>query len=90
MSITNTWGFFLHRRSTKKTNPYVSTIKAAFQVVQFRRRVSELYFQMDTIIFQNPHFYYILLHSAASGLGLHCLSMSHKKDARLIWVKIHY
>ena len=25
--------------------------------------------------------------SAASDLGLHCLSMSHKKDARLIWVK---
>ena len=25
--------------------------------------------------------------SAASGLGLHCLDMSHKKDARLIWVK---
>ena len=25
--------------------------------------------------------------SAASGRGLHCLSMSHKKDARLIWVK---
>ena len=24
--------------------------------------------------------------SAASGLGLHCLPMSHKKDARLIWV----
>ena len=22
-----------------------------------------------------------------SGLGLHCLPMSHKKDARLIWVK---
>ena len=25
-------------------------------------------------------------HSAASDLGLHCLSMSHKKDARLKWV----
>ena len=25
----------------------------------------------------------------ASGLGLHCLSRSHKKDARLIWVKIY-
>ena len=25
--------------------------------------------------------------SAASHLGLLCLSMSHKKDARLIWVK---
>ena len=25
--------------------------------------------------------------NAASGLGLHCLPMSHKKDARLIWVK---
>ena len=24
---------------------------------------------------------------AASDLGLLCLSMSHKKDARLIWVK---
>ena len=24
--------------------------------------------------------------SVASDLGLHCLSMSHKKDARLIWV----
>ena len=24
---------------------------------------------------------------AESGLGLHCLPMSHKKDARLIWVK---
>ena len=25
-------------------------------------------------------------HSVASDLGLHCSSMSHKKDARLIWV----
>ena len=25
--------------------------------------------------------------NAASGLGLHCLPMSHKKDSRLIWVK---
>ena len=24
--------------------------------------------------------------NAASGLGLHCLDISHKKDARLIWV----
>ena len=24
----------------------------------------------------------------ASDLGQHCLPMSHKKDARLIWVKI--
>ena len=30
---------------------------------------------------QTPHF-------AAYGLGLHCLPMSLKKDARLIWVKI--
>ena len=29
---------------------------------------------------QTPHF-------AVSGLGLHCLPMSHKKGARLIWVK---
>ena len=27
---------------------------------------------------------------AASHLGLFCLPMSHKKDARLIWVKIIY
>ena len=26
-------------------------------------------------------------HSATFDLGMHCLSMSHKKDARLIWVK---
>ena len=26
--------------------------------------------------------------SLASGLGLHCLPMSHKKDAMLLWVKI--
>ena len=26
-------------------------------------------------------------HSAASDLGMHCLSMSHKKDARLIMVR---
>ena len=26
--------------------------------------------------------------SVASDLGLHCLSMSHKKDARRIWVKL--
>ena len=26
-------------------------------------------------------------HSAASDLGLHCLAMSHIKEARLIWVK---
>ena len=25
-------------------------------------------------------------HTAASDLGLHCLPMSHKKDAMLIWV----
>ena len=24
---------------------------------------------------------------AASDMGLHCLSISHKKDARLIWIK---
>ena len=29
---------------------------------------------------QTPHF-------MAADLGLHCLPMSHKKDARLIWVK---
>ena len=29
-----------------------------------------------------------MLHSVASDLGLYCLPMSHKKDARLIWVKI--
>ena len=27
-----------------------------------------------------------MLHTAVSDLGLHCLPMSHKKDARLIWV----
>ena len=26
-------------------------------------------------------------HSVASDLGMHCLPKSHKKDARLIWVK---
>ena len=26
-------------------------------------------------------------HNVASDLGLHCLSLSHKKGARLIWVK---
>ena len=26
-------------------------------------------------------------HCVASDLGLHCLPMSHKKDAKLIWVK---
>ena len=26
--------------------------------------------------------------SAASGLGLHGLSMSHKKDVRIIWVNV--
>ena len=29
-----------------------------------------------------------MLLSAASELGLHCSPMSHKKDARLIWVKV--
>ena len=28
-------------------------------------------------------------HSVAADLGLHCLSMSHKMDARLIWVNYH-
>ena len=28
-----------------------------------------------------------MLRSVASDLGLYCLPMSHKKDARLIWVK---
>ena len=27
--------------------------------------------------------------SAASDLGMHCLSMSHKKDASRLWVKKH-
>ena len=27
-------------------------------------------------------------HSAASGLGLHCLPISNKKDARLKWVTV--
>ena len=27
-------------------------------------------------------------HSVASDLGLHCLPLSHKKDARHIWVKM--
>ena len=27
-------------------------------------------------------------HSVASDLGLHCLPLSHKKDARQIWVKM--
>ena len=28
-----------------------------------------------------------LSHSAGSVLGLHCVNMSHKKDAQLIWIK---
>ena len=28
-------------------------------------------------------------YSAAADMGLHCLPMSHKKNARLIWVKIN-
>ena len=28
-------------------------------------------------------------HNAASDLGLHCLPMSHKREARLICVKFH-
>ena len=46
------------------------------------------------------HFYSILLanseypdqtpRSAASDLGLHCLPMSRKWDARLIWVNMHF
>ena len=31
-----------------------------------------------------------MLHSVASDLGLHCLPMSHKNDARLIWVNTLY
>ena len=27
-----------------------------------------------------------MLHFTSSGLSLHCLPMSHKKDVRLIWV----
>ena len=30
---------------------------------------------------------YHMPHSAASGLGLHCVPMSFKKEARLKWVK---
>ena len=30
----------------------------------------------------------VMLHSMASDLGLHYLPMSHKKDARHIWVKM--
>ena len=29
-----------------------------------------------------------MLCSAASDLVLHCLAMSHKKNARLIWIKL--
>ena len=29
-------------------------------------------------------------HSVASDLGLHCLPMSYKKDARLIWVNVNH
>ena len=29
-----------------------------------------------------------MLHFAASDLVIHCLPMSHKKDAKLIWVKV--
>ena len=29
-------------------------------------------------------------HSAVSDLGIHCLSMSHKMDARLIWVQAEF
>ena len=29
-------------------------------------------------------------HSVASDLGLHCLPMSHKKDARHIWAKMRF
>ena len=29
-------------------------------------------------------------HFGASDLGLHCLPMSHKKNANLIWVKCSY
>ena len=29
-------------------------------------------------------------YSVASDLGLHCLPMSHKKDARHIWVKLSH
>ena len=27
-------------------------------------------------------------YSAASDVGLHCFPMSHKKDARLIWINV--
>ena len=37
--------------------------------------------------FWEPTVVTLIRHSAASDLGLHCLPMSHKKDARLIWVK---
>ena len=30
-----------------------------------------------------------MTHSAASDLGVQCLDMFHKKDARLIWVMKH-
>ena len=30
------------------------------------------------------------LHFAATDLVLHCLPMSHKKDARLIWVNVKH
>ena len=30
------------------------------------------------------------LHSVASNLGLYCLHMSNKKDARHIWVKMQF
>ena len=31
---------------------------------------------------------YSILHTAVSDFGLRCLSMSHKKHARLIWVNM--
>ena len=39
-----------------------------------------------TVVFPD-HTHLLLLQSVASDLGLYYLSMSHKKNARLIWVK---
>ena len=45
-----------------------------------------VFIQLENILQENSGNLDQTPQSAASDLGLHCLPMSHKKDARLIWV----
>ena len=67
-----------------KFNPFIEPYQLDTSISNFR--VVELYFSFYIQICKQTLKTLIRLCSTASDLGLHCLHMSHKKDARYIWV----